>query len=299
MFCSTSFRSIFRLVFQSIFQIVSLSMLPGLLLAFFPRCCAAESISVKSAQAAAHTFLVLRTQEGKAVAVGEMTQTLRAAKVTARVKFRFDDGSKYEETTVFTQHAVFQVLSDHILQTGPAFKDPMEVWIDCRTGEVKVRDMKPRKGNDNENDKDGDTNKDGDTKKDNVITSRVKIPPDLANGILPVIVENLPDEGQHTVTVLAATPKPRIVKLVLSPQGEDTFSVGKSSYKASRYVAKVELGGVAGVVAPLVGKQPPDTEFWVFKGSAPAFLKSAGPLSADNIIWQIELASPTWPGSEK
>lgn len=64
-------------------------------------------------------------------------------------------------------------------------------------------------------------------------------------------MENFPDEGEHTVTMLAATPKPRIVKLALSARGEDTFSVGKASYKAARYLAKVEIG-VAGVVAPLV-----------------------------------------------
>ncbi len=287
MSCSTSFRSIFRSL--------SLSILPCLFLPLVAHFSGAESISVKIPQAAAHTFLLLRTQEGKAVAVGEMTQTVRAAKVTTRVKFHFDDGSKYEETTVFTQHGFFQVLSDHILQTGPAFKDPIEVWVDCPTGEVKVRDLKRGKDKDKEDGKDGDVGGD----KDALTTSRVKIPTDLANGILAVILENFPDEGPHTVTLLAATPKPRIVKLVLSPQGEDTFSVGKTSYKAARYVAKVELGGVAGLVAPLVGKQPPDTEFWVFKGSAPVFLKSAGPLSADNTVWQIELASPTWPGSEK
>jgi len=275
---STSFRSVLLLV------------VPGLL-SFFVPCCPSEIFSVKNPQAAAHTFLVLKTQEGKIVAVGEMTQTVRGARLTTRVNFHFDDGSRYEETTVFTQHGIFQLLTDHTLLTGPAFKNPAEVWINCRTGEVKVRDMKPGKEKDDQNGKGGD--------KGSIITSRVKIPPDLANGILPIIVENFPDDAQHTVTMIAATPKPRIVKLVLSSQGEDTFSVEKASYKAAHYVAKVELGGIAGVVAPLVGKQPPDTEFWVFKGPSPVFLKSAGPLSADNVIWQIEVASPTWSGREK
>jgi hypothetical protein len=282
---STSFRSFTASI------PVSVSMLPYLLLSLFASHCAAEPIPVKSPQAAVHTFLVLRTQEGKAAAVGEMTQTVKMARVTTRVKFRFDDGSEYEETTVFSQHGVFQVLSDHLLQTGPSFKDPMEVWIDCPTGEVRVRDMKPAR---NENDDKG--GKDNKNNKNNVTTAHMKIPADLANGILPVIMEDFPDEAEHTVTMLAATPKPRIVKLVLSPQGEDTFLISKTKYKAARYVGKIKIGGVTGAVASLAGKEPPDSEFWVLKGSAPAFLKSSGPLSADNTVWQIELATPTWPG---
>lgn len=284
MFRSTSFRSF------SASTSVFFSILPCLLLSVFTPYGAAEPIPVKTAQAAAHTFLVLRTQEGKAAAVGEMTQTTRAARVTTEVKFRFDDGSIYEETTVFSQHRVFRVLSDHTLQTGPSFKEPMEVWVDCRTGEVKVRDMKHGK-----NEKDGKDNKNN----DNVTTSHLKIPADLANGIVPFIIENFPDEAEHTVTMLVATPKPRIVKLILSPQGEDTFLISKTKYKAARYVAKPKIEGVAGAVAPLVGKQPPDAQFWVFKGPVPAFLKSAGPLSADNVVWQIELATPTWSGDGK
>jgi len=34
-------------------------------------------------------------------------------------------------------------------------------------------------------------------------------------------------------------------------------------------VGKVKIGGVAGLVAPLLGKQPPDTHVWVLTGNAP------------------------------
>ena len=34
---------------------------------------------------------------------------------------------------------------------------------------------------------------------------------------------------------------------------------------ATHYVLKVEIGGLAGVVAPLVGKQPPDSHVWIQK----------------------------------
>ena len=64
---------------------------------------------------------------------------------------------------------------------------------------------------------------------------------------------------------------------------------------ASRFEIKVELGGVAGVVAPVVGKQPPDSHIWILGGEAPALLKSEAPLYAEGPLWRIELASPTWP----
>jgi hypothetical protein len=37
---------------------------------------------------------------------------------------------------------------------------------------------------------------------------------------------------------------------------------------------KVELGGVAGIIAPLIGKRPADTKVWVVGGEAPAFVKA-------------------------
>ena len=95
--------------------------------------------------------------------------------------------------------------------------------------------------------------------------------------------------------MVAATPKPRLVKLVVTPRGEEPFSIGGSRRKAIHYVIKVEIGGVAGVVAPLLGKQPPDIHVWILGGEAPAFVKSEGPLYLGGPIWRIELTSPVWP----
>ncbi len=39
---------------------------------------------------------------------------------------------------------------------------------------------------------------------------------------------------------------------------------------------KIELGGVTGMVAPLIGKQPPDIQIWIIGGEAPAFVKEEG-----------------------
>jgi len=54
---------------------------------------------------------------------------------------------------------------------------------------------------------------------------------------------------------------------------------------------------VAGVVAPLVGKQPPDSHVWILGGDTPAFVRAEQPLSAGGPVWRIELTSPAWPAS--
>jgi hypothetical protein len=90
------------------------------------------------------------------------------------------------------------------------------------------------------------------------------------------------------------TPKPHLLRLAITPQGEEAFSISGSSCKATHYVAKVEIGGAAGLVATLLGKQPPDTHVWILGGEAPAFVKSEGPLYLGGPIWRIELASPVW-----
>jgi hypothetical protein len=81
-----------------------------------------------------------------------------------------------------------------------------------------------------------------------------------------------------TVSYVATTPKPRLVHLEIIPQGEEPFSNGIYEHRAVRYVVKVKIGGVAGVVSPLVGKQPPDTRAWILGDDAPAFVKFDGPL---------------------
>ena len=56
-------------------------------------------------------------------------------------------------------------------------------------------------------------------------------------------------------------------------------------------MVRVEIGGVAGWLAHLLGKQPPDMHAWVLEGEAPAFVKLEGPLYTGGPIWRIQLAS--------
>src|ERR1700685_214041 len=243
---------------------------------------AAEPIHVKYLEGTLHGFMLLRTEDGKTIAIGGVDQTVQGSRVTTTLTFHFEDGSEYEETTVFSQRSVFRILSNHLLTRGPAFKKPMEVWIDCSSGQVRVREIQDDKENE-----------------DKVTIYHINIPADLANGIAPTLMKNFPDDSQRTLPILAATPKPRIVKLVVTPEGDDSFSFEGTKYKAKQFLAKVEIGGIAGAVAPVVGQQPPDSHFWILKGEAPIFLKSKGPLAAGSPVWQIELAGPTWGREQK
>ena len=88
------------------------------------------------------------------------------------------------------------------------------------------------------------------------------------------------------------------MKLAITVAGGESFSTGGVARKATHYVLKVEIGGIAGLLAPLLGKQPPDSHVWILGGEAPAFVKSEQPLYVGGPIWRIELVSPVWPRSE-
>src|SRR4029077_5350844 len=134
--------------------------------------------------------------------------------------------------------------------------------------------------------------------KEKVTTDHLKLPPDISNGMVVTSLKNIqPDAPEMKVSMVAATPKPMLVKLAISSQGEEPFSIAGSGRKAALYVVKVEIGGLTGIMAELLGKKPPDTHVWVLQGEAPTFVKSEGPLYLGGPIWRIELTSPVWPPS--
>lgn len=239
---------------------------------------AAQSVSVRYREGLSRGFLVVRTPDGRQVADGDSSQVAHGERITSRMTFRFKDGSTEDETTVFSQHGTFRLLSDHVLQKGPVFKRPMETSIDATTGQVVVRY----------------TDDDG---KEKVVTERLDLPSDLSNGLLLTLLKNVqPSTPSTTVSYLAAAPKPSIVKLVITAQGEEAFSTSISKHKAIHFVVKVDIGGTAGVIAHLAGKQSPDTHVWVLAGEAPSFVGLEGPYFGEGAIWRIDLVSPVRQG---
>jgi hypothetical protein len=237
----------------------------------------ADQLPVRHAEGRIHGFLVLKDLENNIIASGGLTQAANGARVTSELNFHFKDGSTHSETTVYSQRKVFRLLSYRLVQKGKAFKRQTDMSVNTSTGDVTIRY----------------TDDDGEEK---TIHDRPKLPVDLANGMVPTLLGDVdPKSPKTTLSMLVSTPKPRLVKLEISPAGEDSFSVGGSGAKAIKYVVKVDIGGISGVIAPIIGKQPPDTYVWMVGGKTPGFLRSDGPMFEGGPVWRIELASPVWP----
>jgi hypothetical protein len=240
----------------------------------------AESVAVRYTEGLVHGFLQLRGPDGRVIADGDLTQTPRGDRITSKIVFRFQDGSRHEETVVFSQRRQFRLLTDHVVQKGPSFPRPLDFSIDTRTRRVRMRYT--------------------DDGEETVVDEQMDLPPDLANGMIAVLLKNLPTgAGTVKLPIVAATSKPRLVRLEVTRAGEEAFSAGRTTHKAAHFVLKVEIGGVKGLIAPLVGKQPPDNHAWVLPGDAPTFVRSLAPLYADGPLWYIELTSPVWPRGER
>jgi hypothetical protein len=241
----------------------------------------AEPVPVRYPEGTLHGFLELRSQEGRVLAEGDLVQNVRGDRVTARLTFHFKDGSIDDETTVFSQRRFFRLITDHHIQKGPSFPNPIDLSIDTRIREVTVRS----------------TGKDG---KEEVKTDHLDLPPDLANGIVTVIVKNIPTAAQETkISMLVATPKVRLVKLAISPHGEEPFSLVDTPRKAQHFEIKIELGGISGMLAPMIGMQPPNVQIWIVGGQAPVFLREEGQTYPDGPPLTIQLVSPVWPNSQR
>jgi hypothetical protein len=238
----------------------------------------ASPVAVRYKEGLVHGFLVLTTLDGDIIAHGELAQAARGDQVTSHLIFHFKDNSLQEETTVFSERGVFRLISYHLVQKGPAFKNPTDLSIVTSTGTVTVHstDDKGKETNSNEH---------------------LQLPADLSNGMVPTLLKNLPSgKPMLVLQMLVATPKPRIVKLEITPNDDkDAFTFGSATHEATHYVIKVDLGGVAGVVAPIVGKQPPDDHVWILGGEAPAFVKSEMQSYEGGPMWRVELAAPEWP----
>jgi hypothetical protein len=230
-------------------------------------------VPVVHREGSARGFLVLRNQAGDPIADGEMLQSVqsdRGREVEAKLVFRFRDGSYSEETAVFLQDGAFRLLRYEQVQRGPSFATDHHASLDARSGRYTVRAR----------DRD-----DGDVTKDDGV---LELPADTANGLVPILLKNLPRGG--TVHVVGFAPKPTVLEVAISTPRETAGSLGAVSLPVARYVLTPQLGPVKKAFAKLLGKMPTDTVIWIARGDAPTFLRYEGSLAVGLPRWRIESA---------
>jgi hypothetical protein len=157
------------------------------------------------------------------------------------------------------------------VQKGPSFPEISEVTFDRDSGRYRAR-----VGN-------------------NTAEGTVDLPEDLHNGLTGLLLKNLPARAGANGHLIAFLPKPQILKSTLHKEGEDKFLAGDVAHAASRYLVKLEIPGFKGVVADLLGKDPPELRYWIATGPAPAFVKFEGAMYLKGPRWTVELSAPRWP----
>ena len=140
----------------------------------------AEPVPVRRAQGYLHGYVVLKDLDDKILASGDLIQTTAGGRVTAALTLHFKDGSLYQETSVFSQRRTYQLLTYKQVRKGPAFKTQETLTLDTSTGKVGIEH----------------TDKDGKVK---TIADKLTLPPDLANGIIPIVLTDVDPKVETTL----------------------------------------------------------------------------------------------------
>jgi hypothetical protein len=246
----------------------------GLMLSVLTCRSTAEPVRVRYTEGITLGFLVLEDKAGKSLAYGELNQMSgKDGVVTSELRFRFKDGSSYREVTKFTQKDEFRLVSNHVIEKGPAFKQNIDMLIEAASGTITVKTVSQGV--------------------EQVASKHLDLPPDVSNGLLLTLMKNLDSAaGETTVTMVVPSTTPRLLKLTIVTGEPATMGVGLVKHKAEQFIVKFKIGGIAGMVAPLIGKQPPDLHIWVVKSGVPGFVQSEGPLYEGGPIWRIRLTAP-------
>lgn len=263
---------------MSLTRAATLALL-GLVMALTWACpLAAAPVPVRFVEGVTHGFLLLRTVDGALIATGDLLQVVgRGGAVESRMVFRFNDGSLFDETVVFSQQRVFNMQSYRLTQRGPAFNEDTDMALERPSGKYRVRTK---------------SHKDG---REEVLEGTLDLPADVYNGMALTIAKNLARGASETVHIVAFTPAPRIIELEVAPSGEHKMLVGQLTKTAIHYTFHPKLGSWLKLFATLLGRMPADYHVWIATDDVPAFVRFEGPLNPTGPAWRIELTSPRWP----
>ena len=202
--------------------------------------------------------MVARSETGKVIARVEFTEDVQGDEVTMRLTYRFSDGSIDDETTTFRQQGTFRLVRNHHIQSGPFFTKPFDFAVETATGTATSR----MAGKNGEN---------------HVESEHLELPDDLANGFVGTLLLNVPpNTAPFRVGILAPVNGGRLIRILISPEGEQPFQKAGQTLKATVFRIHPELGGILGLIVRLLGLQPEDVMVWVAEGEKPAVVRVVG-----------------------
>ena len=215
--------------------------------------------------------MVARSEDGKTIARGEFSQVVQGDEVTMRMTYRFVDGSIDDETTTYRQQGTFRLIRNHHIEQGPFFAKPIDFSVEAATGMVTSRT----------------TDKNG---KVHVENKHMDLPDDLANGFVGTLLLNVPpNTAPFRAGMLAPVRGGRLIRLLISPEDEQTVHLAGQTLKATVFRIHPELGGIVGMIARLLGLQPKDVMVWVLEGEEPAVAVIVGQLGGYGPVVSSEL----------
>ena len=216
----------------------------------------AAPVAVRFPEGVTHGFLLVRSLAGEILGQGEMTQVVKEEDlVESQLVFRFKDGSLHDEKVAFSQQRVFTMIRYRLVQRGPSFPDQIDVSIDRGTAQYTVRSQAGEDG------------------KEEVLTGQVDLPKDVYNGMLITVLKNLQKGADETVSVLAFTPAPQVIKVQLRAIDEQPVHIGDLSSKATQYVFTPQIGMIQEFFGKAIGKLPAQFHYtcWILVDAVPSF----------------------------
>ena len=215
--------------------------------------------------------MVARSETGKIIARVEFTEEVQGDEVTMRLTYRFLDGSIDDETTTYRQQGTFQLVRNRHIQKGPYFAKPFDFAMEAATGTATGRS----------------TDKNGNIR---VNSEHIDLPDDLANGFVGTVLLNVPpNTAPFRVGLLVPVGGGRLIRILISPEGEQPFHRAGQTLKATVFRIHPELGGIVGLIATLIGIQPKDVMVWVLEGDQPAVVRIVGQLGGYGPVVSSEL----------
>lgn len=231
----------------------------------------AAPVKVRFPEGVTRGFLAVRTPQGDRIGHGELTQRPRGDEVDSRLLLQFKDGSVHDETTTYSQRGVFRLEAYRLTQRGPSFPGS-DVSFDRKTGRYQAKTHEKVGG------------------AEEMSSGEFDMPTDLANGMTLLLLKNLPPGERATAQMVAFTPKPRLLRMDLQQEGEDRVVFAGNARQAARFLVGLDIGGLTGLLATMIGKTPPDLRYWLALGDLPAFVRFEGAMFLNGPVWRVEMA---------